>query len=241
MVPGEKISLLVMRDNGAARRLRMRRSVLIVLLVFMVVSPFVAAAGIWFGVDVWLRHKNLLRESQRMEQEYQEAKATAARLRNLEKLLVYRDAAETAQLMQNLQRGGADPVDASAASGAEGADGPGHSEFPAINTGFISVDNVSVRLLPGNKLRISLDLNNPDSRKTIAGKVSCTMTTAGGDVVPLEVAPPSAGDFRISRLKRAVLAAALPAGVDAANAQTVIEVRSEGGEIEYRNVFPVAR
>lgn len=244
MAAGEKISLLIMRDNGAARRLRMRRSLLISLFVFLGVSPFVAAASIWFSADLWSRYQTLLRQTGNMEQEYREAKAIAARLSNLEKLLQYRDAAEEAQILQNLQRSGAaDAAEVASAPpmGADSGDGPGHGEFPTINTGFVSVENVSVRLLSGNKLRISLDISNPDSRKSISGKVSCVLTTAGGDTVPLETTPPAAGDFRISRLKRTVLAATLPPGVDAANAQTVIEVRSDGGGLEFRNVYPVAK
>lgn len=48
---------------------------------------------------------------------------------------------------------------AEAASAPEGApamsEGPGHEEFPAIDTGYVKVGNVQARALRGGKLRIA--------------------------------------------------------------------------------------
>lgn len=241
VVKGEKINLLVMRDNGEVRSVRMRLSVLIVLCVISVIMPFVAAAGIWFSIDLWKNNTNLTQENSRLTREGQEAKAKADRLGNLEKLL-QRNTTTEAVVVSNVNRpatGKTAPVEEETAASMQ--EGPGHSEFPAINTGYITVDNINARQQPGNKLRISLDLRNPDTRNTLSGEVAATLATAAGESIPLQFRPQDAGDFRITRLKRAVLISVLPPQTNFTNAQVVIEVKNDSGELVYRNVFPVER
>lgn len=242
MMPGERISLLLLRDNGASRRFRMRRRLFVLLVVLCLCMPFALGGSVWFGLTLWFRHEALQQQYQTLERQYQEALATATRLGNLEGLLQQRDVAEQAVLARRLagtaesSNGGL--VEEPTAGAAEG---PGHSEFPIISTGFIAVDNVHIRLLQGNRLRVTLNLRNPEPNRAITGSVGCTLVTAGGENVPVHFQPADAGDFRISRLKKAVLMATLPSSVSAANAQAIIEVKSEKGEVGYRNVFPVAR
>ena len=244
MPPGEKVNLLVMRDNGEVRSLRMRLSLLVTLCSLCAIMPFVAGAGIWFSVDLWMNQAVLGEANYRLSRESMEARAKAERLGNLEHLL-QRDVAVESIVVSNVNKPatkvGAEapkPEDEQASAMQEG---PGHSEFPTIATGFITLDNINVRQQPGNKLRMSMDLRNPDSKKAVSGIVSCTMITAAGETVPLQFRPADAGDFRITRLKRAVLVSVLPPQTNFTNAQVVVEVKSDSGELVYRNVFPVER
>lgn len=241
MIKDEKISLLVMRDNGEVRSMRMRLSWLVTLCVISAIMPFIAAAGIWFSIDLWANTSQLQDDNQRLTREGQEAKAKADRLGNLEKLL-QRNAATETVVVSNINRSeDAKPAPAEEESALAAQDGPGHSEFPAINTGYVTVDNINARVQPGSKLRISLDLRNPDTRKTLSGEVLCTLVTAAGESIPLQFRPQEAGDFRITRLKRAVLVSVLPPQTNFTNAQVLIEVKNDSGELVYRNIFPVER
>lgn len=237
----EKINLLVMRDNGEVRSVRMRLSLLVTLCVASIIMPFVAVAGIWLSVDLWRNTSSLQDENRRLTREGQEAKAKADRLGNLEKLL-QRNATTETVVVSNVNRSETPkpaPVEEETAPATQ--DGPGHSEFPAINTGYITLENINARVQPGSKLRISLDLRNPDTRKTLSGEVACTLVSAAGESTPLQFRPQDAGDFRITRLKRAVLLSVLPPQTNFTNAQVVIEVKNDSGELVYRNVFPVER
>lgn len=239
----EKINLLIMRDSGAARRIRMRRSLWLFLLVCSAVMPLVAAGSLWFGGKLWLKHQELLRRAQTLELESQEAKAIATRLENLEALVGKRDAAQQALLLQNLNasREKSEAAEAEAPVVEGGGEGPGHNEFPGVDTGVIAVDNVNVRLMADGKLRVVLDVRNLDSAKSVAGVVRYSLSTERGAKVALESAPPAAANFRISRFKKMVLSSTLPPDVSAVNAQVIIEVMLEGDVVAYRNVFPVAR
>lgn len=248
-----------MRDDGETRSVRMRRSVLFFLIYTCILMPFALAGLVWFGVHTWLAHKTLVAYHDAMQQEYLIAKATAARLADIERLLQRNDPAHNSQVLQNVRR--ADMQDmpqspesdtanqsvltsqpSSAMDQFDTADGPGHSEFPGVNTGKIQVENVVVRLMSGRNLRISLDLNNPDTANLVGGKIVCTLITASGQALPLRVFPQAADDFRISRFKRVVLTAPLPPNTSATDAQIVLEVKPEGGgPVLYRNIYAVAR
>ena len=241
----EKITLMVMRDNGEVRSVRMRRALLIFLMVLCILMPLVAGGGAWFSYTLWMQQGVLSEDNLRLTRESQEARAKAERLGNLEQLL-QRNAAVEAVLVGNVNRPQEQqgeyvgpPAPLAADEQAAMQEGPGHSEFPIIDTAFVTVENVTARQQPGNRLRISLDLRNPDSRKTLSGEVSSTLVTAAGESIPLQFRPNDAGDFRIARLKRAVLVSVLPPQTSFTNAQVVIEVKSDAGELVYRNVFPV--
>ncbi len=119
------------------------------------------------------------------------------------------------------------------------AEGPGHEEFPAVDTGRVKVTNVQARALRGNALRIGLDLRNPESQKLLAGTVSATLVTASGQKHQLIFDPEDVGNFRISRFKRAVMISRVPEQYSLVNAQVILEVRDTG--LLYRNIFAVER
>lgn len=243
MKPPEKISLLIMRDSGETRRFRLRRSWLRTMCILCCLMPLLAVGSLWFAVDTWFMYRDLHTRHSHLEQNFHRVQAQATRLSHLEVLLQRRDTAETAILARNLSLAPhANPIPVQDPPlGPEGESGPGHLEFPVINTGFVTLENTQVRVIPGNKLRISMDLVNGNPPRTISGKVSCVLTTAGGDILPLEVMPSSARDFRITRLKRMVLVLPLPSETNPDNAQVILEIRNDKAEMVYRNIFPVAR
>lgn len=248
----EKIKLLIMRDSGKVRTVTLSRSLFSFLIFIGVLLPFALGGAVWFGIEIWQMHRELTVQCHAMQQEYQEAKALTARIADLERLLQYTDTKNNAQVLQNIRRADtpalpeAAPSQVPAQESAVQTEGPGHPEFPAINTGKIRVDNTTVRFIQGQgqgrQLRISLDLTNPDPTTIVGGKIVCILTTADGQTLPLRLFPQGAEAFRIAQLRRVVLTAQLPPNSNPTDAQVVVEIKQEGGDtILYRTVHAVAR
>lgn len=248
MSGGRKLSLLILRDNGAGWRCRMRAGLLAALLALAVLMPLLAGAGGWLAWTLWRENRLLSADAARLEKEWMAARATAERLSNLEILLQRADAGEAGAVLQNMARRTAQSAPAAGRPGENAPEptpttqeGPGHGEFPVVDTKLVAVDNADARLMGNRKLRVALDLRNPDSKRPVTGSLRVTLITADGETLPLQVSEES-GDFRISRFKRAVLLSSLPPGiVNTTNAMIVLEVLEEGGKLAYRNIFPVQR
>ncbi|MBD5557966.1 MAG: hypothetical protein HDQ92_05350 [Desulfovibrio sp.] len=245
----EQLGIILMRDNGPRRSFRLRRSLFFVLVAFFACLPFLCAALGWQCWQLWQENASLRANMQRFEMDTQAAQATAERLQNFEELLREEGVQGRELLLRRLARaGGETQPEASpaaetpqAASAAALGEGPGHEEFPEVDTGAIKVGNVQARALRGNGLRIGLDLRNPDSQKLLAGSVSATLVTASGQKCPLAFDPEDVGNFRISRFKRAVMVARVPEQYSLVNAQVIIEVREQDADLIYRNIFAVER
>lgn len=248
MSGGKKLSLLILRDNGVAWRCRMPVRLLTILLVLALLLPPLAGVGGWLAWTLWRENRVLSADAARLEKEWMTARATAERLSNVEILLQRADAGEAGAVLQNLARRTAravpaagPPDETASAPTPTTQEGPGHEEFPVVDTRLVVVDNAGARLMGNRKLRVALDLRNPDPKRAVAGSIRVFLITADGQTSPLEVAKES-GDFRISRFKRAVLLLSLPPGaIDITNAMIVLEVLEEGDKLAYRNIFPVQR
>ncbi|MDE7240330.1 hypothetical protein [Desulfovibrio sp.] len=244
----EQLGIILMRDNGPRRSFRLRRSLFFALVVFFACMPFLCAALAWQCWHLWQENASLRANMQRFEMDCQTAQATAERLQNFEELLREEGVQGRELLLRRLARAGvgvqpeaAPPADAPRDAAPALGDGPGHEEFPEVDTGAIKVSNVQARALRGNGLRIGLDLRNPDSQKLLAGSVSATLVTASGQKCPLAFDPEDVGNFRISRFKRAVMVARVPEQYSLVNAQVILEVREQDADLIFRNIFAVER
>ena len=245
----EQLGIILMRDNGPRRSFRLRRSLFYALVAFFACLPFLCAVLAWQCWQLWQENASLRANMQRFEMECQTAQATAERLQDFEELLREEGVQGRELLLRRLARaGGAGQAEAApAADTAQQAaatplgEGPGHEEFPVVDTGAVKVGNVQARALRGNGLRIGLDLRNADSRKLLAGSVSATLITASGQKCPLVFDPEDVGNFRISRFKRAVMVARVPEQYSLVNAQVILEVRQQDADLIYRNIFAVER
>ena len=244
----EHLGIILMRDNGPRRSFRLRRSSFFALVVFFSCMPFLCAVLAWQCWQLWQENTSLRAYMQRFEMDCQTAQATAERLQNFEELLREEGVQGRELLLRRLARGSAEaqpeaaaPGDTAQAAGPALGDGPGHEEFPVVDTGVIKVSNVQARALRGNGLRIGLDLRNADSQKLLAGSVSATLVTASGQKCPLAFDPEDVGNFRISRFKRAVMVARVPDQYSLVNAQVILEVRQQDADLIYRNIFAVER
>ena len=265
----EQMSIILMRDNGPRRSFRLRRSLFFALTAFFALMPLLSGLLAWQCWLFWQENASLRANMQRFELDSQTAQATAERLQNFEALLREEGVQGRELLLRRLALGSgheqaradgeAGQTQAAAAQAASGqaapaqavppgsapaapvGEGPGHEEFPVVDSGEVKVVNVQARALRDNSLRIGLDLRNAESQKQLSGTVSATLVTAAGQKEPLTFDPEDAGNFRISRFKRAVMVARVPEKYRLANAQIILEVQEQDLGIIYRNIFAVER
>lgn len=254
----ERLCIIFMRDNGPRRSFRVHRGSFYAALVFFACLPLLVGALGWQAWRLWQENALLRDNVLRFESDCQEAQAIAERLENLEELLredgvpgreLVLSKLASAEQAQRLPAAAParDPRAPDQADDAEdGArqlldEGPGHDEFPAIDVGYVKVDNVQARALHDRKLRIALDLRNTDNQKIASGTVLGTLITADGAKIELGFEQEDVGNFRISRFKRTVMVARLPGQASLVNAQVILEVRTQDKKVVYRNIFAVER
>ncbi len=255
----EHISIILMRDKGPRRSFRLPRWRFFFLVGFFAFMPFFCAL---LCFEAWLlfeQNAALGENLQRFENERQLFQARAERLEHLEALLkessvparelILRKLAHAeAPDEQGLEKGQEKLSEArenppetpkASAESAMVSDGPGHEDFPSLDTGRVIVDNVEVRALRGHSLRLALDLRNPEKQELLAGTVSAFLVTAEGQKVPLNFSPADVGNFRINRFKRTVMIAVVDSRFSLVNAQVIVEVKEDRAKLLYRNIFAV--
>lgn len=242
----EKLNIVLMRDNGPRSSYRLKRSNFILLALFLGCMPFVAAFFVAQSYILWQENINLRDSLERFETDYQHAEARAERLENLEDLLKLENVQGKELVIRQIAGAGEkEESREEKAAGEENApemtEGPGHEEFPAVDTGRVLVGNVQARARPGNSLWIGLDLRNPENEPLLSGEVSVILVTADGGRHPLELAPADVGTFRIARFKRTVMNAQAPRDLSLVNAQIILEVKEQDGKPIYSNIFAIQR
>jgi hypothetical protein len=263
----ERLSIVFMRDKGPRRSFSLRFDVFLYIGVFVCCLPFLLAGVSWFAWDVWSENRQLRDDVIRFETDLRNEQANVERLENIEELLREAGTRGGDVFARRLAATGEAPKDepppdvpepteetppaeeAPAAAAAAGeapkagetpADS-GQGAFEVVDTGYVNVENVQIRALRGGKMRIALDIRNPDARKSISGKVQATLLRSDGSQGKIEFVPSDLGEFRINRFKRTVIPAFLPGETELVNAQVIVEVLGANGSVAYRNVFPVER
>lgn len=242
----ERLNIVFMRDNGPRRSIRLRRSRFYLLIAFFSSLPFLC---ILLSIQCWLLWKdniNLRENVERFEADYQDAETRAERLENLEELLkeenVYGRKIILSNLAASSEHAPAQEDNASTVILPENMpEGPGHEEFPVLDTGRVKVSNVQARAMRGNTVRVGLDLHNPDNEHLLSGNVSAVLITSNGEKYSLLFTPHDIGNFRINRFKRTVMSASVPRDISLINSEIILEVKNEDSEPIYRNIFAVQR
>lgn len=235
----EKLNIVFMRDNGPRRSIQIRRSNFFLLLIAFGCLPFLCALLTTQCWLLWQENVRLRDGLERAETDLQVVAAKAERLENLEELLKEENAAGRAIVVAQLAGDSVAALEPAQTQAAPDEAGPGHEEFPVLDTGRVKVGNVQVRSLRGSNLRIGLDLRNPDNEPLLSGEVEATLLTADGKRLPLTFSSSESAAFRISRFKRAVVNARAPDGDSLVNAQLILEVKDQDKKTIYRNVFSV--
>lgn len=238
------LNIILMPDNGPRRSYRFsRRTFRLLCAFFFLVLPvcaiFLAIAAFHF----WNEARLLDSAIWKFEEDCMTARATAERLEMLEDLLREESVPARELILRRLATSQQPPAPVQ-----ENADeklsavmlpeGPGHEDFPVVESGDLKVSNVQA-LLRDNKLRISLDLANAQGQKMLTGEVRASLALADGRKLELDFSPADVGRFRINRFKRSVMNATLSRQLNLVNAQVIIEVYDQDDRLLFRNVFPV--
>ncbi len=263
----EKLNIILMRDSGESKRIRMHRSRFRALMAFFILCPFLVAGAVAGGYYLWKENALLKRTIVDLEGENQKLEHTAQRLSNLEALLHTQYSVKNAlteNLAQNIAKNPASSGQNSNSSGKSSQtnsgnaknpagsalqantantsdeDGPGHDVFPVLDTKEIIVQNVSSTLEGRNKLRTSFDLRN-ESGESISGEVTSVLILNTGESIRLTTRPADAGKYKISHFKSSLLVTTLDKKYDLTNAQIILEVKNSAGTDIYRNIYPIAQ
>lgn len=258
----DKYSLLLMRDDGRVKRIRLTRTSLRLVIVAAILLPLLTAGSLWLGFTSWRHHATLVAENLTLGQELKAARVAVERLGNLEKILQKQDPEQLQTLLGNIsirqqaenrpappsaiapQPSPADnleatiPADAGADNGPDIAEAEAAPNIAAVSTGAAKIDNVSARLLPDGKVRVTLDLTNADPKHQLLGTVNLALLAP--DNTSVSLAPPQDSvDFRISKFKKVVATAPLPETLRADQVRTlVVEVIADSKTI-FRDTFVV--
>jgi hypothetical protein len=255
MTPGEKCSLLLMRDDGRVIRWRISLRFFRALCFTAVLLPLLLGGAGWLAWTLRQDNTALNAQQVQLEQENLALSTELTRLANLGHLL---DMPENAKLLalqsQQTRLRAAEQDEAPLefppqenikdknqgdAISLEATPSPQPSSSPSVDMRLIGVENVHARRL-GDKLRIALDLHNSQQKSQLAGYVVCTVRSLAEENILLEI-PKEVAAFRINRFKRAVFAPTLPAAVRGLSTPLtiLIEINLEERGVVYRNEYPV--
>ena len=234
----EHLNIIYMRDNGPRHSIRARRSVCYMLILFFVSLPFICIGLCIQSWNLWQENRKLTANIERFETDAQMASARADKLEKLEALLLEENVENRDRILRKLAY---NEISVNTSVGAETpmGDGPGHEEFPVVDTGRVKVSNVQARIMSGNRLRIALDVRNPDNERLLSGDIRVTLVTAKGEQRELVFTPSDVASFRINRFKRSVMVAKVPNRFVLNNSEVVIEVKEENGKTIFRNIYAV--
>jgi hypothetical protein len=197
-----KFSVLLMRDDSNVRRFRVGSFWLKLLVYIEVLLIILAAGGIYAGYTFW--RQNAMLEEQRvvLEKRLREAHVHLERLQNVEKILQSNDPEELQTLLGSMsidKRPERPPIDLG-------------KLFRSVDKQQAVVDNMSVKAVRDNSLRVSFDLNNADSSRALSGHVELALVTKDGMISDVEANDEDLG-FQIQRYKKIVTTFPLPEGM----------------------------
>ena len=111
------------------------------------------------------------------------------------------------------------------------------AKYPVLDSDMVRLDNVSVLLVDGRRLRVRMDLHNESGRQ-VAGKVLLFILTPDGQRTELAY---SDSAFRISRLKKFAVSSVVPDSVgNLTNASLLVEVADSNSALLSRQLYPIA-
>lgn len=254
MKASPKCSLILMRDDGHTRRVRLSQRLLRLLCVLLVLLPFFGVGGLWLGYETWRFQQEWDEERRALTDRLNENKLALERLGNIEAL--YKRTVGGA-IVPSGPEGAASPRPAGAAEkpGDSAAAPPATGSAPQtaappgdggiheidnqliVDTGVVRIENVVPRLVDPRKLRITVDLYNAEpAGQQLSGQVRFYVLTGEGQEWKLNS---DDAQFRISRFKKVVATSSLPGTLnDAANAAVKIEVLVSDAVV-YRKLYPI--
>ncbi len=195
----EKYSVLFMRDDTRVRRFRISPLSLKLLMWLQAILILVASLGFYAGYTFWQKSHTLQDERISLQRELRETQVQLERLENMEEILQSNDPEELQALFGTMS------IEDSS------------KEKTVMDLGtllatedmqLVSVDNVMLKAMDETSMRLSFDLNNLDTSKTVDGLATVSLLTKDGQLLPTNASTKDL-KFTISRFKKVVTSFAL--------------------------------
>lgn len=233
------VTILVMHDNEKSHSIRVRNFIYKTFCSIIILLPILLSLTLYACYYLWNDNKILSSSALHIQNETNKAKALAENLAIFSILLngSHPINANIVQMNQTDELAQNNIQNETIETLTEQV-GPGHLDFPVVDTKEIIVENINARILDDGKISISLDLRNPDPKKTITGHVDCSLVDATGVTHTMKITPELKG-FKINRFKRVVFMPNITPNMTDENINVIIEVFNKEGKIMYRNLTPV--
>ncbi|MFV0348244.1 MAG: hypothetical protein ACK5JO_06615 [Halodesulfovibrio sp.] len=196
----EKYSVLFMRDDTKVHRFRISPMWLKLLIWMQLILVVTASLGIYAGYTYWDQNAALQSERADLQRELRATQVQLERLENIEQILQSNDPEELQALFGTMSIEDSSKekptVDLSALLATE-------------DVQLVSVENVMLKPADDGTIRLSFDINNLDSAKTIDGITNLSIVGRDGQVFPIN-ADSKDLKFTISRFKKVVTSFSLP-------------------------------
>jgi hypothetical protein len=259
--PKGKYNVLLIRDDGETRSIRIGRGSIRFLLCLLLFLPVAAGGGLWIGWQSWQKLQEWDQQEETLQREITDLHAQLERMYHIQRLAQAHYAEHTAasdpgpaaksELPKNDPAGGANAPAATPPVAGETNGDPAQTPAPAaeqtpsgeelnlieIDTGQVSLSNINAKLNKERILSLGMNLHN-ESEHQLAGILNIFLLTADLQRHPI---PYDDVRFRISRRKNFSGSAFVPeAAGDLADASLLIEVVSDQTLI-YRRMYPISR
>ncbi|MCG8532762.1 MAG: hypothetical protein MI749_19180 [Desulfovibrionales bacterium] len=199
----EKYSVLIMRDDTNVRRYRVSPSLLRAALIIFSCVVLIAACGIFASYSLWEQNAMLTKERHGIVKELRDLKVYVERLENIEQILQSNDPEELQALFSSMSVSASTevppPIDLSAI-------------LKIVDTDTVAVSNLKLQPATGGNLRLSLKLDNKNTKSSVKGSIALSFITKEGKVVVIDTNRKDM-NFSINRFKRIVTTFALPESI----------------------------
>ncbi len=225
----EKYSVLFMRDDTKVHRFRISPFWLRFLIWLQGVLILVASLGFYAGYTYWSRNSEMQADRITLQRELRETQVHLERLENIEQILQSNDPEELQALFGTMSIEDSSKekpsVDLSSLLATE-------------DVQLVSIENVMLKPADSSSIRLSFDLNNLDSAKTVDGLASLTLVGRDGQSISI-AADVKDMKFSISRFKKVVTTFSLPETTALKDIYALrIDITAEGKTV-LRDLFPV--
>jgi hypothetical protein len=258
--PKGKYNVLLIRDDGATRSIRIGGGIMRFLLCILLLLPVAAGGGLWIGWQSLQKLQEWEQQEETLQREITDLHAQLERMYHIHRLAQMHSADHTApsepgpaakpEPPKSEPAGGANapaatPPVAEETTGAPAQTPAAAEQTPSeeelnlieIDTGQVSLSNINAKLNKERILSLSMNLHN-ESEHQLAGTLNIVLLTADLQRHPI---PYDDVRFRISRRKNFSGSAFVPeAAGDLTDASLLIEVVSDQ-TLVYRRMYPISR
>jgi len=235
------ITIMFMYDTGKSHTLRLSKGFYKLICITFLILPVLLGLTATACYYLWEDNSVLNANALRLQIETNTAKALAENLSIFKKLLAEDHPINSSAVLMNQAEEFSETMEQqNKIDSMQEQIGPEHLEFPAIDTKEVAVENISAKILDEGKIRISLDLRNPDTQKIISGYVNCIFVDSNGMHHPLKIAK-DLRDFKINRFKRVVFLPDLSTDVLDKEGSILIEVYDKKAKLLYRDITPIEK